>query len=58
MRAHWSWCAQLLALCLNRGPLTMQLTPVQFFAVLLLPIIPHDGKYVRWEHTSLKNPAF
>lgn len=38
-------CAlQVLALCLNRGPLTVTKTFPQFLAALLLPIIPRPGQ--------------
>lgn len=37
-------CTQVLALCIGRGPLELPLAPLQFAAVMLMPIVPLDGE--------------
>ena len=40
MYTPWSACLQLLAFCLNRGPLLGPWTSAQMAAILCLPIYP------------------
>ena len=37
---------QVIAMCGNRGPLTLELTQLQFFFMMLMPVVPLEGVVV------------